>query len=576
MQNLNVGQWTTSILLALIIIAPIPGHANALESSRVERPNVILILTDDQGFGDVGFNDNEKINTPHLDRFAREGLTLDRFYCSPVCAPTRACLMTGRHYYRTGVVHTSRGGAKMHGDEITIAEQLADAGYATGIFGKWHLGDNYPMRPQDQGFQESLIHKSGGIGQTPDKPNSYFDAILWKNGEQIKSSGYCTDVFFDGAINFIDQQKDQPFFIYLPTNAPHTPLEISDQYAQPYRDAGLDDTTARVYGMVENIDDNMGRLLQHLEKRGLRQNTFVIFFGDNGPQQKRYTGGLRGRKSWSYEGGIRVPCCMQWPDKLVGGRRIQRIAAHLDIAPTLLDACQIEPSTAVRFDGINIMPTLEDNAESPSRDRTLFFQCHRGLIPKPYQNCAVVTQRYKLVGYPGTFSDENLVTNEPILELYDIEQDSEEEHNIAAQLPEVFASLKSEYEAWFQSVSRSRNFTPGLIVVGTQHENPSHLCRYQDGTYVDGTPHGWSVKVATTGLYRMTVNVPLKKRGRVFVQWRDKTLAKTVTPDEPSADFQLEAGQGTVDIWYQAHGEERIIVSDNSTTGDVTLELLHE
>lgn len=193
-----------------------PGRVFAAVAEKA-RPNVVLVMTDDQGYGDLGLHDNPHIRTPNLDRFAREGVQFSRFYVSAVCAPTRAALLTGRYPYRTGVIHTSRGGAKMFGDELTIAELLRDAGYRTGIFGRWHLGDNYPMRPTDQGFQESLIHKSGGIGQGPDAPNSYFDPRLWHN-EPLQTKGYCTDVFFDAAVAFIEQNREKPFFVYLPTS----------------------------------------------------------------------------------------------------------------------------------------------------------------------------------------------------------------------------------------------------------------------------------------------------------------------------------------------------------------------
>ena len=243
----------TVVICALISIQTFAGDEAPNQADAKGRPNIILILTDDQGYGDVGIHGNDKIKTPHLDRFAQRGVEMTRFYCSPVCAPTRASLMTGRYYYRSGVVHTSRGGAKMHGEETTLAELLQNAGYRTGIFGKWHLGDNYPMRPQDQGFQDVLIHKSGGIGQTPDKPNSYFDPFLWHNGRREKARGYCTDVFFDAAIRFIERSQgetDRPFFVYLPTNAPHTPLEIDAKYSGPYSAIGLNDITARVPWMA--------------------------------------------------------------------------------------------------------------------------------------------------------------------------------------------------------------------------------------------------------------------------------------------------------------------------------------
>ncbi len=541
-------------------------------AAQNERPNIVLIMTDDQGYGDVGVNGNDQIRTPHLDRFANEGTQLTRFYCSPVCAPTRASLMTGRNFYRTGVIHTSRGGAKMAGDEITIAEILRASGYATGIFGKWHLGDNYPMRPQDQGFAECLIHKSGGIGQTPDKPNSYFDSLLWRNGEKVKATGYCTDVFFDAALEFISENRERPFFVYLPTNAPHTPLEIADEYVEPYLRAGLDDTTARIYGMVANIDDNIGRLLKRLDESELRENTLVIFFGDNGPQQQRYVAGLRGRKSNVYEGGIRVPCFLQWPAQLEPGRTIDTIAAHVDLLPTLAAIAQAGLPSNVSHDGKSILPTLIGD-QGNLADRILHFQCHRGLTPKMYQNCAVMTQQFKLVGNPGTFSDENFsVASESFWELYDIEADPGESNNLAASHPEVVKRLAADYEDWFRSVQAEREFTPGLIHLGNAAENPAVLSRYQDGNYRDGVPYGWTVQIEQSGRYRLTTNRGESTRaGKMFLDWQGQTRTQPVAENNSSAEFDIAAGTGVIDIWFQEDGRDRVIHTDNGTIGNVEL-----
>lgn len=194
-------------------------------SENAKKPNIILIMIDNVGYADFGINGNDLVKTPNLDNFARKGVQFSRFYSNPMCAPTRASLMTGRYFYRTGVIHTSRGGAKMRGDEVTMAELLKREGYVTGIFGKWHLGDNYPMRPQDQGFDETLIHKSGRLGQVPDNPNTYIDPKLWENGKYVQKRGYCTDIFFNSAIRFMEKHRSEPFFIYLPTNIGHTSSE---------------------------------------------------------------------------------------------------------------------------------------------------------------------------------------------------------------------------------------------------------------------------------------------------------------------------------------------------------------
>ncbi len=262
-------------LLAIVTLSLCAcGPDQASEDRSGKRPNVILIMTDDQGYGDLGVTGNPFIHTPHIDKFADLSTHFTNFYVDPVCAPTRSALMTGKFYLRTGIYDTFNGGAIMDPDEITIAEILSANGYQTGIFGKWHLGDNYPGRPSDQGFGQSLVHKSGGIGQPGDLDNfprpdsSYFDPVLYKNNQAIKTSGYCTDVFTDGALDFLEQNKENPFFMYVAFNAPHGPLQVPEKYLERYEgvDFGLNPrqtrSATRVYAMVENVDENVGRILK--------------------------------------------------------------------------------------------------------------------------------------------------------------------------------------------------------------------------------------------------------------------------------------------------------------------------
>ncbi|MEZ5364745.1 MAG: arylsulfatase [Bryobacterales bacterium] len=537
----------------------------ACASPPVERkPNFIVILTDDQGYGDIGVHGNSHIRTPNLDRFASQAVELSRFYVEPVCAPTRAALMTGRYHYRTGVIHTSRGGAKMHGDETTIAERLRDAGYRTGMFGKWHLGDNYPMRPHDQGFELALWHKSGGIGQSPDIPNSYFDPHLWRNGKREQAQGYCTDVFFREALKFVEEHRGEPFFVYLPTNAPHTPLEVADELWKPYADAGLDETTARVYGMVENIDENVGRLLGKLDELGLAENTYVVFLSDNGPQQKRYTAGLRGRKSMNYEGGIRALSFWRGPG--LQAKKTDRIAAHIDVAPTLLDLAGLPAADGL--DGRSLRPLLEGEPEH--WERTHFSQVHRGLEVRPYQNTAVNTERWTLVLGPGTFGDESWsYEGEPPLELYDAQADPGEEHDVAGDQPDVVAELKGRYQQWFADVKSTRNFTPGVIHLGSQEENPAVLCRYQDATFVDGHATTWPIEIERGGRYRLRIN-EAEAAGQLHVLWQG---AEQTAPGV-EGEFELAAGAGPIDIWFQPRAGERPVYDKNEPKGDVTVERL--
>src|SRR5262249_41538356 len=403
------------------------------------------------------------------------------FYVSPVCAPTRASLMTGRYNYRTGVVDTYLGRALMHADEVTLAEALAAAGYRTRIFGKWHLGDNYPLRPLDQGFQECLVHNGGGTGQPADPPgNSYFAPVLQHNGRPIKAKGYCSEVFTDAAIRFVSRPSEHPFFAYLAFNSPHTPLQVPERYAAPYRKTSLahsefprlghplpgkadEEQTARVYGMVTNIDDNLGRLFAALEERKLARDTLVIFLTDNGRQQVRYNSGLRMRKGSVHEGGIRVPCFVRWPAALPGGRKVPTAAAHIDVFPTVLVACGVSPPRGVRLDGRSLLPLLRgEKTDWP--DRTLYFQWHRRDQPQLNRACAAGSSRYKLVQPLG--AQGGPLPEKVTFKLYDMLADPLEQKDVAALHPEVVARMRRGYEAWFRDVGGTRGYAPPRIHLG--------------------------------------------------------------------------------------------------------------
>jgi arylsulfatase A-like enzyme len=547
---------------------------SACSTPSGNRPNIIVVMIDNIGIGDFGFSGNPNARTPHLDKFGAEGIQFSRFNAVPMCAPTRACLMTGRDYYRTGVIHTSRGGALMHGDEVTIPNYLNQAGYATGMFGKWHLGDNYPMRPMDQGFDEALWHKSGRIGQVPVTPNTYINPKLMRNDRQEQMSGYCTDIFFNEALQFIEKHRQEPFFVYLPTNVGHTAKEseigkmVPEQYAKPFVDKGMSKTLAGVYGMVANFDENFGRLIDQLEALGLREDTIVLFTSDDGPGHG-FDAGLR--NGTVYEGRMRVPLHVQWPAHLEGGRTIDRIASHIDILPTLLDVNDMPIPDDPVVDGKSLLPLLKGH-ENEWPDRKLFMQCHRGLEPKPYQNCAVISQQYKMVGYPETFNDENLQTStvDPIVELYDLEADPGEQNDLASTRPEVVSELRAAYDAWFENIRATRNFTPGIIHIGNPAEKPTHLCRYQDSQYVNGKPTGWLVDIEHSGDYQCTINrgsdtVP----GKLCVRVNDTMLSKPLAGSENTAIFHLLAGEANIDVWVQEEGKTYTPRANEDTIGDV-------
>lgn len=517
---------------ALLASSGVSGMAGA--EPRDRPPNVVLIITDDQGYGDLACHGNPHVKTPNLDRLHAESTRLTRFYVSPVCSPTRASLMTGRYNYRTGVVDTFLGRSMMFPDETTLAELLAANGYATGIFGKWHLGDHYPMRAMDQGFQEALVHYGGGIGQPSDPPGSgYFDPILQHNGQEKRYTGYCTDIFTSAAIDFVRQHRTRPFFAYLATNAPHTPLEVMEEAVAPYRAMGLDESTARVYGMITNIDANVGRLLSTLDELGLVEETLVVFLTDNGPQmsEPRYAAGMRDQKGTVYEAGIRVPSFWRWPGALAPGRDVSALSAHIDVVPTILDICGVTPPSGKPMDGVSRLGPL--TGRQGSSERTVYLQWHRGDVPEPFRACAAVGSRFKLVD--GR-------------ELYDLEADPGEARDLAAERPEIVADMRAGYEAWFEAMRTERHFALPRIVVGSDQENPVTLTR-QDWRGAEGwSDHHsgyWDLEVATSGRYTITLRFPPReKQASAYLCCGDATVTLQVASSDASVSTELDLTAG--------------------------------
>ena len=518
-------------------------------STRAAPPNVLVVIVDDQGFGDLGCHGNPVLKTPHLDAFAKQAAWLKNFSVSPVCSPTRSSLLTGLYNYRTGIVDTSTGRSMMRPDVATLPAMLSSAGYRTGIFGKWHLGDNYPLRPEDRGFQETLWHHGGGLAQPSDPPGvdpktAYFDPVLTRNGKEVKTKGYCTDVFTDAAVKFLAAETDKPFFAYVAYNAPHAPFQVPDADAAPYRKRDLSadafpkvgqpwaakklsaDDVANAYGMIANVDANFGRLMAALDDAKLTENTVVVYLTDNGPGGVRFNAGLRNRKGTVYEGGIRVPCYVRWPGKVRPGHVVEQPAAHIDLTPTLLAACQPQrPVAAPGFDGRDLWPLLTGDSITWG-DRTLFFQWHRGDEPEKDRAFAARGPRYKLVQAAGVQTG---VKWTPKFELFDIQADPFEQTDLAAKLPDEVAKLKSEYEAWFADVTK-KGFAPPRIVLGSDKENPVRLTR-QDmrGPKAGWAPENvghWEVAFERAGRYEVTL-----WSGQEF----EKTHVGWIYDDEPGA-----------------------------------------
>ena len=432
------------------LASPFLASAAKSQSSRAKRPNVLLIMTDDQGYGDNAFNGNPILRTPSLDKLARESVRLSRFYVSPLCAPTRSSLLTGRYHLRTGVWGVTGGRETMRADEMTIAEALKGAGYRTGLVGKWHLGEHYPCVPHSQGFDEFVGFRLGHW-------NRYIDPPLERNGKPIETKGYISDVFTDEAIAFIDRRQSDPFFLYLAYNAPHSPYIVPDQYYDRFEGKGLTVPVASTYAMVENLDRNIGRILAHLDKTGLANDTIVVFLCDNGPTGgPRFNAGLRATKGTVYEGGVRSPLWVRWTRRLTP-KVIDATAAHIDIYPTLLDLCGVPRPAGPAIDGVSLAPAITGPAKVP--ERMLFFHNAGNRIRSPFPG-AVREGRWSLVNGK---------------ELYDLEKDPAEQNDVASANPEVTTRLRSAYQKWFDEAAEQCGFRQPAIPVGHAEENPVWL-----------------------------------------------------------------------------------------------------
>jgi arylsulfatase A len=416
------------------------------------RPNVILIMTDDQGYGDLSCHGNTQIRTPNLDLLAGQGAEFTRFYVSPVCAPTRAALMTGRYNIRCGVHGVTGGRETMATDEVTVAETLRDAGYRTALIGKWHLGELYPYVPHGQGFDEFVGMRTGHW-------NNYFDSLIEKNGKPYRTKGYIADALTEEAMRFVQQDRGRPFFLYLAYNTPHSPFQAPETLFQRFVSRGMSRQLASVYAMVENLDDNIGRLLAHVEELGLARDTILIFLTDNGPAGDRYNAGLRGRKASVYEGGVRVPFFIRWPGRIPAGKKIGTIAAHIDVRPTLLDLCGVKAAAGRPMDGMSLRPLLEGKSAGWP-DRPIFTHSERPRNETALYPGAIRTQRFNLVNGK---------------ELYEIPADPGEKNDVSAKYPEKAAELRGRYEDWFRTVLAERGFRRYPLPVGHPEENPAYL-----------------------------------------------------------------------------------------------------
>ena len=547
------------------------------------RPNVILILTDDQGYGDLSAHGNPALRTPNLDRLHSESIRFTDFHVTPMCTPTRAELMTGRDALASMAMNVSSGRTLLRRDIPTMAEIFRASGYHTAVFGKWHLGDNYPYRPEDRGFDETVWFPSSHIGSAPDHwNNDYFNDVYRHNGRPQRYEGYCTDVFFREAMRWIRQRRaaGERFFVYLPLNAAHWPWFVPEKYRDSYRN--LPPNLASYFGMIANIDENVGRLERMLRETGLRDDTILIFMTDNGGTVgvPFYNAGMRGRKITLWEGGHRVPFFLRWPGGgLEGGRDIDELTEVQDVLPTLIELCGLKAPPGVRFDGMSLAPLLRGETDLLP-DRILVVQFSRMNVGRPeWSDAAVMWKKWRLLR---------------LTELYDIADDPAQQRNVIAEHPEIAARLRAHYEKWWREVEpRLDTFLP--VHIGSDAENPVLVspCEWADVFFDQGLQvrrgvrrNGmWHILIERSGRYRFTlrrwpkeVDVPMRAAvpahdgedgdypagvalpvAEAALRVAGRVMRKPVGPEDREAVFtmNLNYGRTTMQTWfYDEDGRE--------------------
>lgn len=545
------------ILIALTILF-LSGLSSC--SIKQEQPNVILIMTDDQGYGDLACHGNPNVKTPTLDKLYEESVRFTDFHVDPSCAPTRSALLTGCYSSRAGVWHTIGGRSLLKEGMTTIADIFTGNGYETAVFGKWHLGENYPFRPIDRGFKESIVHGGGGVGQNPDFwGNDYFDDTYKHNGTFEKYEGYCNTVWFSEALKFIQNNKEKPFFCYVATNLPHAPLRVEEKYIEPYKNQ-LSDRLASYYGMITKLDEDIATLLKGVKDMGLEENTILIFMTDNGPcpwfggidmdfesgyPKEGYSAGMRGGKIWGYENAHRVPFFIHWPKgNLVGGKDIDALSAHIDIMPTLIDLCKLKAPNELKYDGQSLEPLL-NGAIKNWNNRTLFVHNQRVQYPVKDKEYQVLTDKWRLVKREKD-------------ELYNIEVDPGQHNDLAPQHPEIVKELYGKYEKWWNDTSVDFD-KYAEIYIGSEHENPVTL--YSHDSYSRNGEKIWVINVARQGKYEFCLNRWHRESGKRMVEnpaGNESIPIKTawlkigniereieISPDMKSAKFVVGLKAGT-------------------------------
>jgi arylsulfatase A-like enzyme len=476
-----------SRLNILLLIAFIHAVLPAVMPAAAEHPNVVVILTDDQGWGDLSVHGNTNLSTPNVDSLARDGASFDRFYVCPVCSPTRAEFLTGRYHPRCGVYSTSAGGERMNLDEVTIADSFKAAGYATAAFGKWHNGMQYPYHPCGRGFDEYYGFCSGHWGD-------YFSPPLDHNGKIVRGNGFVIDDFTDKAMEFIEANKDRPFFVYLPFNTPHSPMQVPDRWWDKFKDKELElhnrdprreniPHIRAALAMCENVDWNVGRLLKKLDDLGIADDTIVVYFCDNGPNGVRWNGGMKGRKGSTDEGGVRSPLFLRWPGRIEAGRKVPQIAAAIDLLPTLSGLAGVEVASKKPLDGVNLKPLLVGPVSRLTKPPSQVGKPSR--FPLPLMSTPNLYNRMIFSHWRGRVSVRNQQYRlDHQGQLYDMKADPGQYTDVAEQQPETAAQLRDWVIVWKDDVTNGLGKDDRPFPIG----HPD--CRYTQMPARDGVAHG--------------------------------------------------------------------------------------